>query len=201
MLLRVAKPAFQPITLAEAKAQLRIEQSDSVEDAGITADIEAATQMVETRYAHCLTQSTWRVTMANWPARLDLDGYFRLPMNPVVSVDNVKYFNAANGEVTLTPYTDYVTDTGIGARLKILNQSGVFARPDAVQINFTCGYGAPGANEAAQQAAVPADFKKWVKMLTASFFEQRTGMVIGASVDRSFFEKMDAHLYHYFMAY
>lgn len=92
-------PALRPVSLAEAKAHLRVDFSD--DDTLISALIDAATAHIDGYtgiLARALVTQTWRQDFCDWPG----DRVLRLPLAPVASVESVKYFDAANVETTVS---------------------------------------------------------------------------------------------------
>jgi uncharacterized phiE125 gp8 family phage protein len=100
-------PAETPLSLAEAKAHLRVDHAD--EDGLITALIEAATRHLDGRDGilnRALVTQDWEYRIAAFPAC----GAIKLPFPPLQSVTAVSYVDAA-GAVQTLPSSDYVVDT------------------------------------------------------------------------------------------
>jgi uncharacterized phiE125 gp8 family phage protein len=138
-------PSLEPVTLAEAKAFLRIE--DSTEDQVVTDLITAARQYVENRTGRALITQTWQLTddgfpslwwktiqntafrrtpqilgmpIPVWPANpmaLTAAQEIAIPMPPLQSVVSVQYVDT-NGNMQLLPPTQYQVDnTDVVGRL------------------------------------------------------------------------------------
>lgn len=137
---RTVAPASMPVTLAEAKAHLRVDHDD--QDDLITAQIKAATAYLD-GYAgilgRALITQTWRQDLAGFADRLPL------PVSPVIAIVGVSYFDVGNVVQTLDAG---VYDLFIDARgAFVTRRSGqswpvTFRRADAVSVTFTAGYGA-----------------------------------------------------------
>lgn len=113
------------LPLADAKAHLRVTHSS--EDALIEALRDAAIGHVERVAGVALASGTWRWTLRNFPAYIDL------PMGPVTAVDSVTYSDA-----------DGLVQTYLSARLvdgRILPAaSGSWPTAyDSVTVEFTAG--------------------------------------------------------------
>ena len=88
-------PAVEPISLAEAKAHLRIDASD--EDALLTALITAARMFVEGTLGVALITQGWSYFLDFWPSA----GCITLPILPAQAVSAVKVHDGVGGVVTL----------------------------------------------------------------------------------------------------
>ncbi len=165
-LLRTAEPAELPVSLAEARAQLR--EPPTSENGLISALIQTATAMLESRdgfLGRALVTQSWTMKIHEFPG---ITGCIELPFPPLISVDAITYIDEAGATITVSPY-DYTVDTGTfrgrvrPGYLKTWPQ----ARLDdyAVSIAFTCGYG--GA------AAVPAPLKQAILLLVGHWFRHR----------------------------
>jgi uncharacterized phiE125 gp8 family phage protein len=61
----VEGPAVEPVSLADMKAHLRVD--DDAEDALIEGLVKAARLMVEAASRRLLVSQTWRVLLDRWP--------------------------------------------------------------------------------------------------------------------------------------
>jgi uncharacterized phiE125 gp8 family phage protein len=138
-----------PVTLAQAKAHLRVDFDD--EDSTITALIAAATRAVENRVQRRYCTQTVEWVIQNFP----MCG-LRLPLAPVASVDSVQYTNADGSVSTLDADSYVVTSQGTATVLyPALGAIWPLAwpGPKPVAITFTAG-GAAAAVEAHVTAAI-----------------------------------------------
>lgn len=147
------------ITLAEAKAHLRIDHS--AEDALIQTYITAARGAAETQTGRAISVSQYRLALDTFP-----DGPIELSACPLISVQSLKYFNEVGFQDTVSGQ-DYFLDT-VGEPGWISPAAGLIwpvtqERINAVEINFTAGY-----------AIVPADLKAWMLLAIAELYERRT---------------------------
>lgn len=165
---------FQPITLEEAKAQVRQESID--DDAVITAYISSAGDYIERRIQRSLASRAWSIEMSAFPKN---GGDIVLPIPPLQSVQSVSYYE--NGTLTsLVLDTDYRVSVPFSRiRLGIGKLNWVIADrlDDAVQINITSGY--------LSISDIPVAIKQATKLLVGHWYEHREGVSgdAGSAVD------------------
>lgn len=128
--------AVEPVTVAEAKLHLRVDNSD--EDALIGALITAAREYGE-HYTGCaLAPATLEMSLDEFPADL-----IELDMPPVASITSIKYTDASGVEQTLDP-SKYAFSAYGQARNVSLTYGNSWpvtrAIPDAVRIRYVTGY-------------------------------------------------------------
>lgn len=131
-------PAVEPITLTEAKAHLR--RDDTADDTLITSLIEAVRE-------HADGAAGWlgrAIITQTWTLKLDaFSDQITIPLPPLQSVTSVKYIDTDGTEQTLASSV-YQVVSGEPARLVLAyGQSWPSTRtePDAVRIEFVAGYG------------------------------------------------------------
>ena len=158
---RTLAPANMPVSLAEAKAHLRVDHDD--QDDLITAQIKAATVWLD-GYAgilgRALITQTWRQDFAGFADRLPL------PVSPVISVVGVSYFDAGNVQQTLDAGVYDLLADARGAYITLRpGQSwpATFRRADAVSVTFTAGYGAA--------ADVPEPIRQAILLIVQRLFD------------------------------
>ena len=157
-LVLVVPPAATPITLAEVKAQARVEHDD--EDLLLQHYIDAATAWLDGPagiLGRCLVTQTWR---AEFNA---VTGPIRLPF-PDTVIDSAVFTDAEGGELI---HAFELQDQ----RLLLRPVSG-FGRPAA--ITFTAGYGAP--------TDVPAAIRQAMLLLVTQWYEYRQVTGAGAAL-------------------
>lgn len=162
----VTAPAETPISVADVKAHLRI--SHTAEDGVLAALVAAAVALVDgpTGYLRrALVSQTWRAIFDGSP-RSDI---VKLPIPPLVSVDTVEYYDANNALQTLaTSNYDVVLPHGAAGYVE-LSATGLWPgtanRPDALQIEFTAGYG--------DADAVPGAIKQALLLIVGSLYARR----------------------------
>lgn len=158
--------ANEPITLAKAKAHLRVVCDD--EDDYIAGLITAAREMAEGRLNRTLVQRQLTVAFPAWCVRM------ALPKPPLVSVDSVVYLDTDGVEQSLDEYDvqEYATPAAIslsyGTPVPALRW-----RPDAIRVTYTAGYA---------DGNVPAPILSWMLLVIGSLYENRETLSAGMQV-------------------
>ncbi|WP_020179068.1 head-tail connector protein [Methylopila sp. M107] len=151
----LSAPAAEPVSLAEAKAYLRLEHD--AEDALVGSLIAAAREKVEALTRRVLVAQRWRLDAAV----PDDGGPIALKPRPVREVEAVR---ARRPDGTADPLDeDAWRFDWAGERLSLSNALGV-AR---IEVDLACGYGGPDE--------VPETLRLAVKRLVADGFERRSG--------------------------
>lgn len=164
-LVLLAAPAVEPVTLAEAKAHLRID--GTAEDAFISSLIVTSRLHIEAALGLALITQSWAWTIDAWPKHASVE----LPMRPVQSIESVK-IKAAGGAIMTLEDWRYVLD-GSSALSRLLPTATRFPEPGAIaqgiEIRFTAGFGAAAS-------ATPAAIRQALLLLIAHWFENREPM-------------------------
>jgi hypothetical protein len=125
----IGKPILEPITLAQAKAQSRVDQAYTDDDVLFEIYIPAARQLAEKITRRGFFNQTWQRTLDNFPMAASFDmtpspadrwnwpiagGMWNrlvidLPGGPVVGIDSITYLDANGNPATLDP-ADFVAD-------------------------------------------------------------------------------------------
>ena len=167
-LVLTSAPAAEPISLAEAKAHLRIDADD--EDALIEQLIVAARMFVERTLGLALITQGWSYFLDFWPR----SSCVTLPIAPVQAISAVILHDGAGGSTTLDA-DDYAVDVLSQPARLVLNGATppVVARAlNAFEIAFTAGYGEEASD-------VPAPIRQALNLLVAHWFERREPVVLG----------------------
>ncbi len=158
----ITAPALEPVTLADAKAHLRLDSGD--DDALITAAIAAARVHVEALTRRLLIEQGWRVYLDQWPRKRIV----RLIPTPLISVDAVTVYDA-DGNPTVVAADDYEVDTvAVPGRLVLSGSAPVVVGKavNGIEIDLTAGYGPSSVD-------VPAPLRQAIMMLVAHWYEHR----------------------------
>jgi uncharacterized phiE125 gp8 family phage protein len=157
------EPASEPITTAEAKAQLRVDFSD--EDTYIDTLIASARKYCEAYCNRVFITQTW----------VQLEDKFTSPIelrvNPVISLTSLKYYDTNESQQTITDDTDNfqkrfnrdVAKIYEGVVNDFPNVSTSWVEP--IEITYVCGYGSA--------SDVPDDIKHAIKLMVAHLYENR----------------------------
>lgn len=156
----ISGPATEPVSLADAKAHLRVD--GTAEDELIAAAIVAARTHVESETRRKLIAQSWRVYLDEWPSGRAIE----LPILPLISVEGVTLYDIV-GAAHVLDADDYRVDAArqpprIVAKLK----PAVALYDNGIEIDVTAGYGVTSL-------AVPAPLRHAVMMLVSHWFEHR----------------------------
>lgn len=168
-LVRVTAPATAPITLAEAKAQMKVESSD--DDTIIQRLIDAAVAFVDVQGAlgKAMITQTWGQWLSPNPSTVYLS------LGPVQSVSAIKYYDA-NGTLqtaTLADFNVFGTPNRISVSPKPDKAWPVTQmRDDAIKIEYVIGYGSTSSS-------VPETVRHALIMLVSNWYENRETELIG----------------------
>lgn len=166
----VTAPGSEPITLNEAKLYLRVD--DTTEDDLISALITAARRKFENDTLHYLLPQTWELY-------LNRDEITTEPISinksDITAISSVEYYDSSNTQQTLST-SDYQTAIqGKPSSIQIITMPTIYDRLEAMVIRFTLGY--------ANAGAVPEDIKLAIKLLLATWYENRQTVVTGTQVN------------------
>ena len=132
----VTPPAEEPISLVEAKLQLRVSGDD--EDDFISSLISAAREHAEEYMNRSLITQTWDYYLDAFQNQITIQ------KNPIASITSIKYFDSDNSEQTLD--SSYYNTDLVSEPARIILAYGkdwpsVYYRPNAVVIRMITGYG------------------------------------------------------------
>ena len=136
----ITPPQAEPLTLAEAKAHLRLDGSE--EDALLLSLIMTSREFLEREAGMCLITQTWRLYLDQWPR----DGVIRIVKSPVQVIQAIHVYDAGGvaGHVSLQ---DHLLDAeGRPARLWLRDLPPPGQAVNGIEIEFTAGYGEAGAD-------------------------------------------------------
>ncbi len=169
-----APPAIEPVSVAEARAHLRVTSAE--EDPLIARLIVAARSEVERRTRRALIAQSWRLYLDRWPA----GRVVRLPVTPVAAVTAVTVYDEDGIPGALDPDAYQLDGKAAPARLRVAaGVPGSGGRFNGIEIDFTAGYG-PAADD------VPAPLIQAVLLLVAHWYEHREAGVEVATAHMPF---------------
>jgi uncharacterized phiE125 gp8 family phage protein len=159
----VTPPSETPVSLAEAKAHLRVDHS--AEDSTIGIYLNAAVSSLDGFsgvLGRAMVTQVWRQDSVRFPS-----GVMRLPL-PDVSAVTVAYTDQTGSEQTLSASKYHVLNDAIGSLL-VLAENEVWPNtdeiPSAVRVTLTCGYG--GASD------VPWELKAAILLDVGASYQDR----------------------------
>ena len=131
----ITPPAAEPLTLAEAKAHLRLDGNE--EDGLILSLITTAREFLERETGLCLIRQRWRLYLDCWPG----DGVIRILKSPVQAIQNVAVYDA-DGEPQAVLLADHLLDgDGRPARLWLRDPPKPGRAVNGIEIDFAAGFG------------------------------------------------------------
>ncbi|WP_338722958.1 phage head-tail connector protein [Devosia sp. XK-2] len=163
----LAGPAEEPVSLAEAKAFLKVD--DTTEDGLITTLIGAARLHIEGVTGKALLAQSWRVVLDDWPE----GGTAKLPVSPLISVTAITATddNGGSHDIALAQFLSE-PDRLIVPRV-VVGMPALQER-QGLEIDYVAGYGtAPGD--------VPADLRQALLGLVAHWYEHRDAVIVAGS--------------------
>jgi uncharacterized phiE125 gp8 family phage protein len=174
----VTGPLAEPLSVAEAKAQCRIDTTD--EDARIRSFIISARRWIERTYGLALVNQTWDFTPEDYDGT-ELDGFppadegIRAPLYPLSSVTSVTYVDS-DGASQVWASSNYVVQTGtIPGRVRLAYDASwptARVQPNAVVVRAVFGYGAAATS-------VPENLRYAIALLVGNAFENREASIVG----------------------
>ncbi|WP_069445129.1 head-tail connector protein [Methyloceanibacter stevinii] len=163
-----AAPAAEPISLAEAKAHLRIDTDD--EDTLISSLIVAARMLVERSLGLALITQSWSHFLDAVPQR----GCVALPLGPVQAVSAVNLHGGEGGMSTVDAGSydiDVLSDPARVVLTALVPSAGL--RPfNGFEVSFVAGFGDAAAD-------VPQPIRQALLLLVAHWFERREPVELG----------------------
>ncbi len=150
-------PTEEPVSLAEAKAWLRVESGNDEDD--LIASLIAAARV------RCEWHAASAFVTQGWTLWLDGIGAVALPLPPLIAVETVTLYGADDG-ATVLDASGYRVDAPGGRLIFAAPHPGLRA-VNGVSIAFTAGYG--------DAAAVPAPIKAAILQTVAWLYDHRGG--------------------------
>lgn len=172
MTLRLAvAPADEPISLADAKLHLKLD--DSTDDVLVQAFIQAARQGAEHELGRSLMPQTWELLLDAFPG-----GAIELAKLPIQSITSVTYADTAGITQTL-PADQYAldADNGTGWLLPAYGETwpDTLDAANAVTVRFVTGY--------ANAAAVPGAVRSWMLLRIGALYRNREAFAMGSMTE------------------
>lgn len=160
----LTEPTIRPITREEVKDHLRIDQTNTSEDAFIDTLILMATEYYQSRSWRQLITATYIQRFDDFPAFS-----FELRKPPLQSITSIKYIDENEVEQTL-PTSVFEVDTfsEVGRVQEADGESfpTVNTQLNAVKVEYKAGFGDTRDN-------VPDLIKSTIKLIVAHFYENR----------------------------
>lgn len=156
----ITPPAVEPVSLAQAKLQLKVD--DSADDALIGAYVIAARQYIETKINRAIFNQTWKLSLDQFPSHNYAEGTaltttrpsqleyrfwvgyeIKLPKPSCVSVTSITYLDGTGTRQTLDPSL-YAVDT-VAEPARVVPAAGLYWPymvqyiPGSVEVIYVAG--------------------------------------------------------------
>ena len=158
-------PAREPLSLAEAKLHLRLD--DSAEDDLLAQLIAASRRHVEKTHGLALISQGWTLYLDDWPPKPDIF----LPLWPVIAVTAVKVLGE-EGEALTIDEAHYVAELGSRPARIFRRENRQWPKParprSGIAIEFTAGFGEESSD-------VPSPIREALKLWLGFLYEHRDG--------------------------
>jgi uncharacterized phiE125 gp8 family phage protein len=162
-------PADEPLSLADAKAFLRVEHDD--DDSVITALIAAARNHIEALTRLGMMTQTWRIVLDRWPEQ----GRIKPRLGPLQSLAAAHVYNEAN-DASAIDADRFVVDAAAGV---IAAPGWSLPQPGrsvaGIELDIVVGFGA-------EASSVPQVLLQAIRMLVSHWYENRSLVAIGQTV-------------------
>ena len=170
----VTPPSVEPVSVAEVKAQARVDLAD--EDTLIEGYIRAARETLERLLWRAFITQTLELTLDGWPEGSEI----RLPRPPLQSVTAVRYTTEDGTLKTLDPAL-YVVDAASEPGRVVLKRgkswpSETLVPAAGVKVEYVAGYGD-------QASDVPEPIRQAILLLAAHWYEHREAVSDGRMVE------------------
>lgn len=169
----VSAPATEPVSTAEAKLHLKMDDV-TADDSLIAALVTAAREYIEGATARALVTQTLRTKIDGFPAS---DDAIRLPRAPVQSVSSVTYLDSDGATQTMSA-SDYVALLDLEPAEVALAADASWPTTSeqrgAVTVTYVAGYGAAGV--------VPQAIKQAILLLVGHWYANREAVAPGQGV-------------------
>lgn len=201
-LTRVTPPAVEPVSLAEMKTHLRVDDDLYDDDTLIQSLISAARQWVEETCGRSLITQTWRLAMPGFPGATGVLGVpvyrvdpltlpgtpvsgsvafryaLRLPRGIVRSVTKVEYRAAPDGALTTLDTGAYFLSSDEWGATITPTPGSIWpislVHPESAVVTYVAGYGDNASD-------VPSAICAAIKLLAGHLYENREAVVVSES--------------------
>ena len=161
-------PAQEPVSIAEAKAHLRLETG--ADDALVASLILTSRLHIEAALGLALTSQDFTLVLDRWPK----SGVVEFPLRPVSAISAVRVLGSDGTPELLGPETYFLDAAGVPP--KLVSAGVPWPLPGraagGIEIDLTAGYGTTPAD-------VPAPIRQAILLLVAHWYEHRDPIEIG----------------------
>ncbi len=177
----LAGPATEPVTLAQAKAFLKVD--DTAEDGLTTTLITAARLHVEGVTGKALLSQTWRVCLDAWPD----NRLVKLPISPLINITAITAYDDEGVGYAIAAAQFYAEPTRLLLPLRVAGMPTI-RQLGGIEIDYVAGFGSAAED-------VPGDIIQAMLMLIGYWFEHRDAVIVAGTgaVVPSGFDRLVAH--------
>ena len=178
----LAGPAEEPVSLAEAKAFLKVD--GNAEDSLIMTLIGAARLHVEGVTGKALLAQSWRVVLDDWPDY----GIVKLPVSPLMAITEISATDG-NGASHTVPLDQFGSEPDRLIVPRVVVGMPALQERQGIEIDYVAGFGT-------EPEEVPADLRQALLGLVAHWHEHRDAVIVagsGAVVPSGFDRLLAAH--------
>lgn len=184
-LIVITPPAVEPVSLAEAKAYLRVDGAD--EDLLITGLIRAAREYCESVKGHAFYEQTLELALTGWPYSFGGDEPDRIILpraTPLRSIVSVKYRSSAGTESTWAT-SEYVADAVRQPGALMLGYGKSWPDSDLypaspIRIRYVAG-----VTPSSPEIPFPEAWKLAMKLLIGHWYRNREAVTVGSTASVS----------------
>jgi uncharacterized phiE125 gp8 family phage protein len=161
----IQPPAFEPVSLAEARQWLRDEGFE--EDQLIQTLIVSARMTIEAYTRRFLVEQTWRLSLDHWPVTVSAESKMDIPFTPCRTIERIRVYENATTSRLLDAASFRLSGSLDEARVAFFAQPPVPGLiTEGIEIDIVVGYGM-------QPSDTPAPLRRAILMLVAAWRESR----------------------------
>lgn len=179
----VTPSTADPVSVVEFKLHQRISHTD--EDVYLGGLIKAATRWCENYLGMAFVSQVWRQTLDCFPKSSDGSSEIKLYHPPLGSTTVTLAYTDSTGGTTTLASSDYRVDgDATPARITPIYggtwPTGIREQAGAVTVTYTAGFGSTTGTSITN---TPETIKQAIKMLAASWYENREAVTDGGMAD------------------
>lgn len=164
------QPSVEPVSLTEAKAQLRLDTSDH--DTLVSGLIKGARQYLEEILNRAFISQVWDLYLDEFPGATEIV----LPKSPLASVAGVYYTPDGSSEATFAA-SNYQVDAYSEPGRIVLKDTASWPgdslqNANGVRVRFTAGYGTSSTN-------VPEPLRQAMLLLISQWYDNPVSYEVG----------------------
>ena len=169
----VTEPSVEPVSVAEAKAHLRVTASD--DDTYIGNLIKAARQRAEAYMNRSIVTQVVTYTLDALPSEIIL------PRAPVQSVTSIQYVDDNGSTQSFTVFQADLTNAAMPMVKPAYGYSWPSTRDQygAVTVTYTAGYG--GGDSPDTSSSIPEPIRQAILLMVGTMYEYREEIQTGAA--------------------